>query len=327
MARPLRIQYPGALYHVTNRGNERKSIFKDDVDRREFLMILSRSIETYRIVLHSFVLMKNHWHILALTSLGNLSEFMRHFNITYTSHYNRRHQRVGHLYQGRYKSFLVEADSYLSQVSRYIHLNPVRVAKMKTVPASEQLHFLWNYKWSSLPGYINKSNRFDCVEYSTVLAEYGGDTTEGRQRYRKQIADDLTAGLFIRNKIVGQSILGNENFVVWVRDTFIKDQKDREKPDVRKIYRYLSMKEVIAVVENETGVKNILQSTGTTRQIIMTALYRYADLNNREIGDLLGVDYSTVSQGRKRLRNKAETDSKIQSVLICIENRLSRIKI
>ncbi len=241
MARPLRIQYPGALYHITNRGNERKSIFKDDIDRRESLKILSRSIETYGIVLHGFVLMKNHWHLLAHTPLGNLSEFMRHFNITYTSHYNRRHQRVGHLYQGRYKSFLVEADSYLSQVSRYIHLNPVRVANMKTVPASEQLHFLWNYKWSSLPGYINKSNRFNCVTYSTILEEYGGDTPKGRQLYKKKIVDDLTAGLIIKDQIVGQSILGSKVFVAWVRETFIKNKKDREKTNVQRIHRYLTM--------------------------------------------------------------------------------------
>ena len=132
MARALRVQYPGALYHITNRGNERKALFKDDVDRREFLKILSQSINTYGVTMHGFVLMKNHWHILAQTPLGNLGEFMRHFNITYTSHYNRRHKRVGQLYQGRYKSFLVELESYLSKVSRYIHLNPVKVFNGKS---------------------------------------------------------------------------------------------------------------------------------------------------------------------------------------------------
>jgi len=98
MARVLRVQYPGALCHVTNRGNERKNIIKDDVDRREFLKILYQSINTYGVILHSFVLMENHWHLLAQTPLGNLGEFMRHFNIPYTSNYNRRHKRIGHLY-------------------------------------------------------------------------------------------------------------------------------------------------------------------------------------------------------------------------------------
>ena len=327
MARPLRIQFPGALYHLTNRGNEQKAIFKDDIDRRELLKILSHSTTTYGIVLHGFVLMENHWHLLAQTPLGNLSEFMRHFNITYTSHYNRRHKRVGHLYQGRYKSFLVDHDSYLSQVSRYIHLNPVKVSIIKRMLLEKQFVYLRDYKWSSLPGYINKAKRLDFVEYATVLTEYGGDTRSGMQRYEEQITEDLTTGLDIKNKIVGQSILGSEGFVSWVRETFLESEKDRERPDVGKIYQYLSMGVVLAVVEEETGIKNILLSTGTTRQVVMAALYKYSGLNNREIGNLLGVDYSTVSQGRKRLRGKVEKDKKVKVVVDRIENRLSRIKI
>ena len=267
MARSLRIQYPDALYHLTNRGNERKAIFKDDVDRREFLNILSQSIETYGIILHSFVLMKNHWHLLAQTPLGNLSEFMRHFNITYTSHYNRRHKRIGHLYQGRYKSFLVDMNSYLSQVSRYIHLNPVQIAGMKRMESEKRLHYLWDYEWSSLPGYANKSKKLDFVEYNTVLAEYGGDTLTGRQKYKKQITEDLTAGLAIKDKIVGQSILGSEDFVSWVSETFLENHMDREKPGVRKIHRYLSAEKVLTVVEKETGIKDVLKATGTTDRL------------------------------------------------------------
>lgn len=327
MVRALRVQYPGALYHVTNRGNERKAIFKDDVDRREFLKILSQSINTYGVVLHSFVLMKNHWHLLAQTPLGNLGEFMRHFNISYTSHYNRRHKRVGHLYQGRYKSFLVELDSYLSQVSRYIHLNPVKIAGMKKMQVDKKLQYLWDYKWSSLPGYVDLASRLDFVEYDTVLAEHGGDTRNGRQRYRKQITEDLTAGPAMREKIVGQSILGSESFVSWVRENFLESKRDREIPDVGRIYRYLSKEAVLTVVEKETGIQQVIQSTGTARQIVMTALYKYAGLNNREIGELLGVDYSTVSQGRKRLRDKGEKDKKIRLLLDNIDKEVSRIKI
>lgn len=327
MARALRVQYPGALYHVTNRGNERKAIFKDDIDRREFLNILSQSINTYSVNLHSFVLMTNHWHILANTPLGNLGEFMRHFNITYTSHYNRRHKRVGHLYQGRYKSFLVEQDAYLSQVSRYIHLNPVKVAGMKKMPQDKQLQYLWGYKWSSLPGYAHLAERFDFVDYHTVLAEYGGDTPSGRRRYKIQLTDDLTAGIPIREQIVGQSILGGDDFLSWVRENFIDGKKDRERPDVGKIHRYQSMEVVLAVIEEVMGIREVLGATGTTRQIVMTALYKYAGLNNREIGTLLGVDYTTVSQGRKRLRNKTEKDQKISAMIANMDREMSRIKI
>src|SRR5512140_10640 len=102
MVRPLRIQYPGAVYHVTCRGNEWRDIFQDDKDRRKFVAILSRSLETYSVELYAYVLMSNHFHLLVATPLGNLGEFMRHFNITYTGTFNRCHRRVGHLYQGRY---------------------------------------------------------------------------------------------------------------------------------------------------------------------------------------------------------------------------------
>ncbi|NOX97363.1 MAG: addiction module toxin RelE, partial [Nitrospirae bacterium] len=113
MARPLRIQYPGALYHLTCRGNEKKAIFGDDTDRETFLHQLQDSLKAYSSILHCFVLMDNHFHLLLETPLANLSEFMRQFNITYTSYYNRRHKRVGHLYQGRYKSILVDKENYL----------------------------------------------------------------------------------------------------------------------------------------------------------------------------------------------------------------------
>jgi putative transposase len=130
MARPLRIQYPGAVYHVTCRGIERRKIFLDDKDRGKFLRLLSLSLNIYSAKLHAYVLMDNHFHLLVETPLGNLGEFMRHFNITYTSYLNRRRRRVGPLYQGRYRSVLVEKEAYLSVLSRYIHLNPIRVKRL-----------------------------------------------------------------------------------------------------------------------------------------------------------------------------------------------------
>ena len=118
MARSLRIQYPGACYHITCRGNERKSIFLDTHDYETFLEKLSRSLNIYNVSLLAYACMQNHFHLLITTPDGNLSEFMRHFNISYTSAFNRRHNRVGHLYQGRYKAFLIDSDNYLLTVSR-----------------------------------------------------------------------------------------------------------------------------------------------------------------------------------------------------------------
>jgi len=134
MARPLRIEYPGAFYHVTCRGNERKQIFQDDADRHTFLDILDASLKTFKVSLHGYVLMDNHFHLIVETPEANLGKLMQRFNTAYTIYYNRRHNRNGHLYQGRYKAILIDADEYLLELSRYVHLNPVRIRKYSRSP-------------------------------------------------------------------------------------------------------------------------------------------------------------------------------------------------
>jgi putative transposase len=126
MARPLRIEFPDAFYHVTARGNERRNIFRDDRDRQRLLGYLESAVLRYKAVVHVYCLMSNHYHLLLSTPAGNLSQIMRHINGGYTTYFNKRHDRAGHLLQGRYKAILVEADPYAGELSRYIHLNPVR---------------------------------------------------------------------------------------------------------------------------------------------------------------------------------------------------------
>ena len=153
MARALRIQYPGACYHVTCRGNERRDIFQDSEDKKLFKSKLKVSQEIYSAEVLGYVLMSNHFHLLIHTPQANLSEFMRHFNISYTSAFNRRHKRCGHLYQGRYKALLIDADNYLLAVSRYIHLNPIRTGKYVGAAPEDQWVELQKYADSSLAGY------------------------------------------------------------------------------------------------------------------------------------------------------------------------------
>ena len=327
MARPLRIQFPGALYHVTNRGNNRTSLFKDDDDRKAFLGILAQSIDTYQIQLHSFVLMNNHWHLLVQTPLANLSEFMRHFNITYTSHYNRRHRQVGHLYQGRYKSFLVEEDSYLAMVSRYIHLNPVRISSMKNVGFKRRLKYLFSYEWSSLKGYLDPANEFEWVEYHLVLTGYGKSRRNAAEAYRAQLVLDLKGDLTIEDKVVGQSVLGSDSYVSMIKQTYLHKAKDRERPGISKISQHVSLERLLNIIEQESGQTNLFEAEGPLRQVVMTFLYNYAGLNNREIGERFGVDYSTVSQGRKRLRERVKKDSQLESLIRRVTKKVSKIKI
>jgi len=293
MVRPLRIEYPGALYHVTNRGNDRKPIFKDDQDRNKFLELLALSQEIYSVKLYSFVLMANHFHLLVETPLGNLSQFMRHFNISYTSAFNRRHCRSGHLYQGRYKSFVMDSDEYLSMVSRYIHLNPVKVGSIKKKPVAEQLAALWDYRWSSLPGFVNLSKRWEFVEYAVVLDDFGGDTRGGRANYKKQIAADLVDGLPVRDRIVAQSLLGGEDFVEKIKATYLEVDSSREQPALAEVRKYLAKDIIIDVVCRVTGNlrEQLLSEVGPMRQMTMDLLYRIGGMTNPEIGRIMSVDY------------------------------------
>jgi putative transposase len=325
MARPLRIQYPNAVYHVTCRGNERQSIFRDGEDRKRFLRILSQSLNIYTVKLYSYVLMNNHFHLLVETPLGNLSEFMRKFNITYTGYYNRRHARIGHLYQGRYKSILVDKDGYLSALSRYIHLNPVKIKSAERMPLKDKIEHLISYPWSSLPGFINKRKKEGFIDYSMVLDDYGGDTDSARKEYKKRIYEEITEGIDIKDHIIGQSILGDEAFVAWIKDKYIEGAKDRERPSIGQIHRYRTKKDILHAIEQETGkdLDAIRAEKGELRQIAMELLYRAGGLKGPEIGRLFGIGYGPVSQERKRLRERFRNDEKLGILMRRIEGRLS----
>jgi putative transposase len=157
--------------------------------------------------------MENHYHFFIETPLGNVSEFMRYFNITYTSYYNRKHRRTGHLFQGRYKSILVEKDEYAVMLSHYIHLKPVRTKESQGRPRDEKMRCLMEYPFSSLPGYVDVGRRNPMVVFKPVLDAYGGDTPEGRKAYREAITEGVSGSIEIHDKIVAQSILGSEHFI------------------------------------------------------------------------------------------------------------------
>lgn len=321
MARPLRIQYPDAVYHVTCRGNERQAIFKDDADRSRFLQILAQSLNIYTVKLHTYVLMTNHFHLLVETPLGNLSEFMRKFNITYTSYYNRRHKRIGHLYQGRYKSILVDKNDYLSVLSRYIHLNPVRIKSMEKIPIKEKIRMLIRYQWSSLSGYLLRRKKESMVDYRLVLSDYGGDNDLARKAYRKALYEDMAAGATIHDRVLGQSILGGDEFVESITERFLKEEKARERPALKKINTYQAKDVILGAITKETGksIEIISSEKGHLRQITMEMLYRFGGIKGEEIARIFGVGYTSVSQERRRLHDRLLKDRKLAVLVKRIE--------
>jgi len=321
MARPLRIQYPGAVYHITCRGNDRKNIFGDNLDRKKLLEIFVHSLMVYKVKLFSYVLMDNHFHLLVETPLGNLSEFMRQFNITYTGYYNRRHKRIGHLYQGRYKSILVDKEAYLSVLSRYIHLNPVKVKNMLKLPIEERIKKLKGYPWSSLHGYLNVNRKLSFIDYGMVLGEYGGDTEMARKKYKDLLYAELSKDIDIKDKIIGQSLIGRSEFIEWVKEKFIDKDISSEISAVKEIHCYNSVEVIMGAIKEVTGKSpdDLKEKKGVYRQIAMDLLYRFGGLKGEEIGKIFEVGYTSVSQERRRLAKKMQRDRKLWELIIRIE--------
>jgi putative transposase len=320
----LRIQYPGAVYHVTCRGNERKAIFRDNQDRNTFLETLKDSREIYQVILYAWVLMENHFHLLIETPLGNLDQFMRRFNISYTGYFNRKYQRVGHLYQGRYKSILVEKESYLSGLSRYIHLNPIRVQEMDFKTPREKMKFLSSYPWSTLGGYLEGKHKVAEVDYRLILKEFGGDNPKGRQAYLKRITEDVREELERPGKIIGGSILGREGFVDWVKASFLGKGPDKEISGARQIKGYKARQHILDVLINETGKTeaDLLAEKGELRGIAMELLYRVGGLNGVEIGKIFKISYNAVSQERKRLTARMKENPKLKKKYMSLLRKL-----
>lgn len=165
MARPLRIEFEGAWYHVMNRGAGRKAIFRNDADRRYFLKLLQEISDRFAVEIHAFCLMDNHYHLMVHTPEGNLGRAMRHLNGLYTQHHNRKARQDGPLFRGRYKAILVEADAYWTQLSRYVHRNPLEAKAVRTLTA---------YPWSSYPAYVGKAAHPSWLKTRYILDAIGG---------------------------------------------------------------------------------------------------------------------------------------------------------
>ena len=208
MARQLRITFPGACYHITSRGNERKSIFKSLADKEKFLFYLESATRRYDAIIHAYCLMGNHYHLLLETPTGNLSQIMRHINGAYTTYFNKKRQRAGHLLQGRFKAILVDMDEYCKELSRYIHLNPIR-AKM-----IDNLH---DYRWSSYLDYIGNRNPPAWLERNFILGYFGKKPSIAQKNYREFIESRLDKKYSINSiPVIAPALIQNVFRFIWI---------------------------------------------------------------------------------------------------------------
>ena len=272
MARPLRIEYSGAIYHVTARGNARGDIYLQDRDRTAFLELLGKVCGRYRWSCYAYCLMTNHYHLILETAEPNLSRGMRQLNGSYSQTFNRHHRRVGHLFQGRFKSILIDRDGYLLEAIRYVILNPVRAHMTKAAG---------QYPWSSYRQMIGKSAVPEWLNKDWVLSQYGVRTASAQQQFIRYIqagTDDTGIGQQLRNPIY----LGDEAFI---EKTHARLNRDKDLSEVPRIQRRSSDKPLSLYLDNYRD----------RNQAIFTALEE-GGFTQKEIAEYLGIHYSTVSK-------------------------------
>jgi REP element-mobilizing transposase RayT len=332
MARPQRIEYEGALYHVTARGNERRAIFLDDADREQFVRVLAESIEHFEVRLYLFCLMTNHFHLVVETPRANLSRFMHRLQTAYTVYFNRRHDRHGHLVQGRYGASLVERDAYLLRLSRYVHLNPVFTKALRSRPVSERIALLRQYRWSSYRSYIGKDRRLAFVDYGPILATIHAGGSEQNGAYRRFVEAGISkidAPFIEETKASGLSI-GSEEFRARVRTMYedlLKGKSRSEDVSFRRTATRLPTERILDVVSKRLGVEcaSLLrrQRGSLDRAVASRMLCDYGGLTQRQAADVLGLrSGAAVSVQLHRLAQQLETDRRLQKRVTAIAAEL-----
>jgi putative transposase len=275
LARPLRIEFAGALYHLTARGNARQDIFEDDDDRQMLLEYLARVCGRHRWLCHAYCLMSNHYHLLVETGSPTLSKGMKYLNGVYTQYYNRKHARVGHLFQGRFKGILVEKDAYLFELSRYVVLNPVRARMVRLAK---------DWPWSSYRATAGLAPSPECLTTDWILGGFAENKRSAQLAYRRFVSEGKGQPApwdHLKNQIY----LGSDQFV---EDMQCKMDPGQSLDDIPKPQKQSPVKP-LSYYEKRYGVRNRS----------MAEAYRSGHYTLKNIGDYFGVSYVTVSRALK----------------------------
>ena len=316
MTRQWHIEFEGAYYHILSRGNERRNIFTDNDDRISFLEILGKMSERFEIEVYAYVLMNNHYHLLLKTNKPNISKGMQWFGTTYTRRYNVKHKRNGHLFQGRFKNFLVENDEYLMLLSCYIHRNPLRAKIVRR---------LADYPWSSYPTYAYGKKSPEWLRIAPILSHF--DTKDKNTAYRemvqrysreeKRIWEDFRQGLF----------WGSQKFIDRIKSNYLSEKPDVEVPQKRHVLRDTDPKTILekAAKVLKCNTNDFLQSSKVSdsnklnRDLLIYLLWSTGWYNNQEIGNLFGLGYSTISRRVTIMKSKISKEDEMSK-------RLEKIK-
>jgi REP element-mobilizing transposase RayT len=305
MARRPRVEFAGAFYHVICRGNQRQRIFRDDHDRKRYLELLAKLKQAYGFRVHAYVLMENHVHLLLEAGEIPLSRVMQRFGSGYTQYFNWRHKLVGHLFQGRYKAILCDKDSYLLELSRYLHLNPVR-AKVVKDPGE--------YVWSSYRSYITDGSKQPWLDTTEVLRQFSRTVREAKKHYRKFVSEGMDEGHKEEYyDVLDGRFLGDRQFAEEVKSKAGDEEKVRIKIKadalLEAVCKVLGMtrRTVIGAGKDRERVR--------ARELVSHVGRSCTELSVKAIGEMLGVDPTCVSRSVTRIEERLRTDKRLEGTL------------
>ena len=308
MSRPLRIEYAGAWYHVMNRGRRGDNVFSDKDDFEIFITLLKEAAGLWGVLVSAYCLMNNHYHILLQTPQGNLARFMRHLNGVYTQRYNRLHGYDGQLFRGRYKSILIEEDNYLLELVRYIHRNPLRAGMVDELD---------QYPWSSHHGYLSAAKSWGWLYKDFVLSMLS-DKRGAKKAYKQFMAleDSQEIQEFFEKKN-WPSMLGSEEFIVWVKENFFASKKHRQVPESFQLAPEQAM--IIKEVCRNYGVSEeelLIAKRGKKNEPRNVAIYLCRQLRNDtliDLGKAFGMTgYSPAGSAIDRVNKILLKDKRLQ---------------
>ena len=317
MVRPLRLSFENAFYHITARGNRREKIFHSDRDKEVFLKKLKEMLIKYSMICYAYCLMDNHYHLFIKTTQPNLSQGIHYLNSSYANWFRNKHQIIGPIFQGRFKSILVDADNYALVLSAYIHLNPLRAGIVRQ---------LEDYPWSSYLDYLNL-RKANISDPSFILKSIDNNTYNSIKRYREYVIEYQGMKDPIK-KSYHHIALGSETFIERVKEKIKHKGQRREIPSTRSISKY----DVDTIITKMTQVLNIERRMifdkkrgNPNRSLAIYLIKRFTPLSLSKIGELFKMDYSAVSQAAKRFEQKTEVDNEIKEYMQKVITALKEI--
>jgi len=305
MSRPLRIEYPDAWYHVMSRARLGQAAFPAREDYHSFIDLLKDTTEIFNMRIAAYYLMTTHYHLLIQTPDANLSRCMRHINGVYTQRYNARNGCDGTLFRGRYKSILIDADSYLLELVRYIHRNPLRAGiagKLK------------DYPWSSHNGYISKAKKWEWLHKNYILDMFSKDTSLQIISYKRFISTQEPLELIQHySKKNMPSILGSDKFIKWVKERFAKKKKEKEIPESKKLCpEVIDIKKAVCNYYKTEDADLLKSRRGVENEARDLAIYMLRFIRGERltiIGQEFNLNnYSSVSPAIERIKRKLESN-------------------